>query len=243
MINSIIDFGKTDLLILLAMIPSIIIGIIVYKKDIVEKEPFSLLLKLFLFGMLSVGVALFLEVYAERIFSFTTNNGVTNILFRSFIIIALSEELVKWIFTYFICWRNKNFNYAYDSIVYCTFISLGFATIENIIAVLSNDGGFILAFQRGLITVPAHAFFGIISGYYMGYAKKYELRGWKHKGKETLFLSLLIPILVHGTFDSLLFLSSKVSLLMVTILIVYLYISSYFKIKQTSLKTKKITGE
>ena len=56
-------------------------------------------------------------------------------------------------------------------------------------------------------------------------------------------LSLLIPILVHGTFDSLLFLSSKVSLLMVTILIVYLYISSYFKIKQTSLKTKKITGE
>ena len=70
-----------------------------------------------------------------------------------------------------------------------------------------------------------------------------KLRGWKHKGKETLFLSLLIPILVHGTFDSLLFLSSKVSLLMVTILIVYLYISSYFKIKQTSLKTKKITGE
>ena len=40
MINSIIDFGKTDLLILLAMIPSIIIGIIVYKKDIVEKEHF-----------------------------------------------------------------------------------------------------------------------------------------------------------------------------------------------------------
>ena len=52
--------------------------------------------------------------------------------------------------------------YVYDAIVYCVFISLGFASIENLIAILSNSGGFTLALQRGLITVPAHAFFGII---------------------------------------------------------------------------------
>ena len=71
MTNFIINFGKTELLILLAMLPSIVIGFIIYKKDIIEKEPIKLLLKLFLFGILSTGVALFLEIYAEKIFPFS----------------------------------------------------------------------------------------------------------------------------------------------------------------------------
>ena len=243
MINFIINNGKTELLILLAMIPSLIIGFIIYKKDIIEKEPISLLLKLFLLGILSTGVALFLEIYAEELFPFSLNNSILSILFRSFIIISFCEELVKWLFTYVICWKNNNFNYMYDAIVYCVFISLGFATIENIIAVLSNDGGVILALKRGLITVPAHAFFGIISGYYMALAKKYEKRRWHKKGKKNLILSLIIPILVHGLFDFLLFMSSKLSLIILTIFIVYLYISSYFKIIKFSNKKSKIIRE
>lgn len=241
MTNFIMNYGKTDLLILLAMLPSIIIGFIIYKKDIIEKEPIRLLIKLFVFGMLSTGVALFLEIYAEKIFAFSLNPGVINVLFRSFIVISLSEELVKWLFTYVICWRDKNFNYTYDAIVYCVFISLGFATLENIIAVLSNDGGFALALQRGLITVPAHAFFGIISGYYMGLAKKCELRGWIRKSKKNLILSLILPVLIHGLFDSLLFMSSKLSLTLVTTLIIYLYFTSYSKVIRTASENKKIT--
>lgn len=243
MINFIINNGKTELLILLAMIPSLIIGFIIYKKDIIEKEPISLLLKLFLLGILSTGVALFLEIYTEELFPFSLNNNILSILFRSFVIISFCEELVKWLFTYVICWKNKNFNYMYDAIVYCVFISLGFATIENIIAVLSNDGGVILALKRGLITVPAHAFFGIISGYYMALAKKYEKRRWHKKSKKNLILSLIIPILVHGLFDFLLFMSSKLSLIILTIFIVYLYISSYFKIIKFSNKKSKIIRE
>lgn len=243
MTDFIMNYGKTDLLILLAMLPSIIIGFIIYKKDIIEKEPIRLLIKLFVFGMLSTGVALFLEIYAEKIFAFALNPGVINVLFKSFVVISLSEELVKWLFTYVICWRDKNFNYTYDAIVYCVFISLGFATVENIIAVLSNDGGFALALQRGLITVPAHAFFGIISGYYMGLAKKCELRGWVHKSKKNLMLSLILPVLIHGLFDSLLFMSSKLSLTLVTTLIIYLYFSSYSKVVRTSNESKKITRE
>ena len=243
MINFIINNGKTELLILLAMIPSLIIGFIIYKKDIIEKEPISLLLKLFLLGILSTGVALFLEIYTEELFPFSLNNNILSILFRSFVIISFCEELVKWLFTYVICWKNKNFNYMYDAIVYCVFISLGFATIENIIAVLSNDGDVILALKRGLITVPAHAFFGIISGYYMALAKKYEKRRWHKKSKKNLILSLIIPILVHGLFDFLLFMSSKLSLIILTIFIVYLYISSYFKIIKFSNKKSKIIRE
>lgn len=243
MTNFIINFGKTDLLILLAMLPSIIIGFLIYKKDVMEKEPPRLLLKLFLFGILSTGIALFLELWAQKIFPFSLNDGVFNIFFRSFIIISICEETVKWLFTYCVCWHNKNFNYTYDSIVYFVFISLGFATIENIIAILSNGFDILLVIQRGLITVPIHAFFGIIAGYYMGLAKKYEVRRWKRKSKRYLLLSLILPIFIHGLFDFLLFMSSKISLLIETMFIVYLYLSSYFKVVKLSKNGKKITRE
>lgn len=231
------------LLIILSILPTLLIGLFIYKKDIIEKEPISFLLKLFLLGTLSTGVALFLEIYAEEIFPFSLENNILRIIFRSFIIISFSEELVKWIFTYITCWKNTNFNYMYDAIVYCVFISLGFATIENVVAIFSNDSSIIFALKRGLITVPMHAIFGIIAGYYMALAKKYEKRRWYKKCKKNHLLSFLVPMMVHGTFDTLLFISSEISLIILTIFIVYLYFSSYFKVIKLSGKKNKIIRE
>lgn len=241
MANFIVNFGRTDILILFAMLPSIIIGFIIYKKDVIEKEPFILLVKLILFGVLSAGISLFFEINAEEIFYFTNDPTIINIFFKSFIIIAFCEEFIKWLFTYVICWKQKDFNYTYDAIVYAVFISLGFATIENIIAILSNKGDFLLVIQRGLITVPAHAFFGIICGYYLGTAKKYQNRGWIKKSKKNLLLSIIMPVLVHGTFDCLLFMSNKISFSMAIVFILYLYYSSYVKVSKVSKESKKIT--
>ena len=243
MLDFIVDFGKIDILILLAMIPSIIIGLIVYKKDIVEKEPLSLLIKLFLVGALSTGIALFFEIYVEKFFSFFKINEILSTFIRAFIIIALCEEGIKWFLNYAICWNQKEFNYVYDAIVYTTFISLGFATTENIIAILSTNGGFILAIQRGLITVPAHAFFGIMSGYYLGMSKKYKNRGWIKKYRKNIILSILVPVLMHGLFDFLLFSFNDVYFLIIILFIMYLYYSSYTKIFKVSKNVKKITEE
>lgn len=243
MFNMINNFKEIHILLLFAMLPSFIIGFIIYKKDVIEKEPFFLLLKLFLCGILAVGVSLFLEIYAEKIFPFANNQNIIGILFKSFIVIAVCEEFVKWLFTYVICWRKREFNYVYDAIVYSVFISLGFATIENIISVLSSEADFMLAFKRGIITVPVHAFFGIISGYYLGLAKKYENRGWKRRYKKSLLLSILMPILCHGIFDGLLFLSNKLSIILVFLLILYFYYSAYLKVTDVSKLTKKITRD
>lgn len=238
MADFVVNFGRIDFLIVLAMLPSIILGFIIYKKDVVEKEPIGLLIKLFLFGILSSGVALFLELYGERLFPFVAQNNVFSIFIRSFFIIGLSEELVKWLFTYVICWRQKAFNYAYDAIVYAVFISLGFATIENVIAVVGSEGDLLLVLQRGLITVPAHAFFAIISGYYLGMAKRFEKRGWRRKSKKALILSVVVPVLAHGLFDMLLFVSNEVTIILAALFILYLYVSSYLKVIKVSNETK-----
>lgn len=237
----ILNFGKSEILILLAMLPAFVIGFIIYKKDVIEKEPFLLLLKLFLFGVLSTGVALFLEIYMQKIFAFSQETNFLSILFRSFIIIALCEELIKWLFTYVITWRGKNFNYTYDAIVYSVFIALGFATMENIMVILFNNVSLLTSLLRGLITVPAHAFFAILSGYYLGLTKSYFARGWNRKAKKNICLSIILPILMHGLFDFLLFTDNTVSIVLVTIFIIYLYFSSYVKVSEASRKSKKIT--
>lgn len=236
-----INFGETDILILIAMLPCFIIGFIVYRKDVIEKEPVLLLLKLFLFGALSTGVAIFCEIYLQKLLPISTQNNYFSYFFKSFMIIGLCEEGIKWIFTYVITWREKNFNYTYDAIVYAVFVSLGFASVENIMVILFNGNNLVVALLRGLITVPAHAFFAILSGYYLGIAKKSLLRGWKKNYKKCLFLSVLLPILMHGLFDFLLLVDNKISLVLVVIFIMYLYFSSFFKVINASKKSKKIT--
>ena len=240
MLDFIIKFGKTEFLILLAMLPGIILGIIVYKKDIVEKEPLKLLTKLLFYGVLAAGVALFLELYLEKFFDMFNFGNFINIFIKSFFVIGLSEEVVKWFITYYVCFNDKEFNYVYDAIVYTVFVAIGFASIENIIAILGNSFDISLALKRGLITVPAHIFFAILSGYYLGEAKKYQKRNWLKKYKRSLVYSIILPILVHGLFDMLLFISSNVSLVLSIILIVYLYISSYFKILKRSKEKDRV---
>ena len=43
------------------------------------------------------------------------------------------EEVSKYIMLKKISWKSNDFRYIYDGIVYAVFVSLGFATIENII--------------------------------------------------------------------------------------------------------------
>lgn len=238
--KNLVNFESHYILILLAMIPSFIIAFIIYKRDKIEKEPILLLIKLFIFGILSSGVALFFEIYLEKLLPFLDNNDNFDIIVRSFFLVALVEEFVKWFFMYVFCWTKEDFNYTYDSIVYAVFVSLGFATVENIVAALANNNNVLLLIKRSLLTVPAHAFFAISSGYYFGLAKKFDSRNWIKRKNKYLALSILVPILIHGLFDSLLLLYDKVPLILIIAFAIYLLISSVSKVIYVSKNSKKI---
>ena len=87
----------------------------------------------------------------------------------------------------------------YDGIVYAVFISLGFATVENLAYVLSS--GFNTALVRSLTAVPAHALFAVAMGYYLGIAK---FAGPQYRQKY-IRLGFIIPIILHGIYDFILF--------------------------------------
>ena len=185
-------------LLLIAVLPVCILLYYIYRKDI-NKEPKELLFKIFFLGFLSSIPIFFIELYLDFFFSTDGVDNFFQIFFLIFVSISLIEEGFKWFIVKKVGYSHKEFDEIYDIIVYATFASLGFACIENIVYVL--ESGYRIALLRGITAIPAHASFGIIMGYYLYKAKVCELD--KRDGKENnLFLSLVIPSLLHTLYDS-----------------------------------------
>ncbi len=225
------DYSALITNLFLAIIPSIILCIFVYKMDVVEKEPTSMLLRLFFLGVLCTAPAAYLE---KTIINFTdiSADDYINSFILAFLIIAVVEEGYKYLILALGTWRNRNFDHKYDAIVYAVFISLGFATLENILYV--HENGSEVAALRAIISVPAHAFYAVASGYFFGHAKQFAHDGNKSKEILNIFLSIIAPIILHGTFDYLLFLENNVILGIFFGFVALLYMVSYCSIKKVS---------
>lgn len=202
------------LLLISAIAPSLALLYYVYLRDRYEKEPRKLLFKAFALGSLAVIPIVIVELRLD--FFDLAANSLLAVGYTAFIVAGLVEEGFKYFIFWFFVWKNKNFNERYDGIVYSVFISLGFATTENIGYVMLS--GFHTAFIRSLTAVPAHAMFGIIMGYYFGKAKFSNDR----LCRKSLLYALIIPIALHGVYDFILF--SKSTALLVIFIPYMLYL-------------------
>jgi RsiW-degrading membrane proteinase PrsW (M82 family) len=181
------------LLLAAAVAPSAALIYYFYTRDKYEKEPRLLLLKAFLMGGGLVVPVLFVEMSLD-IFNIMDNN-ILSAGYTAFVVAGLVEESFKYLFFFLYIWKKREFNEMYDGIVYAVFISMGFATVENLAYVLST--GMSTAIIRAVTAVPAHALFAVAMGYYLGIAKfaKPEYR------QKYLWLGFIIPILLHGIYD------------------------------------------
>lgn len=224
------DISLLSLNVYLAVIPSVILLIYIYQKDVVEKEPMRFLITLFFLGVLIAVPVMFLE---QSAISFTGISPVNyfDSFALSFLIVSLIEEGYKYIIILISSWKNKNFNHKYDAIVYSVFVSLGFATIENILYVIRNN--YMVAIYRAIISVPAHAFYAITCGYFLGLAKECSIKKDNSKKILYLFLSFFVPLVLHGIFDFLLLTENGILLGVFFSFVAALYIISYIQIKKT----------
>lgn len=232
-----------EFLLFLSVLPSIALGVMIYKKDIVEKESTGLLFKLFLGGAIgSVILTLLLSTVLEPIIPDLedSNNNFIYLAINTFFKVALVEEFSKWIFLKKITWKNKEFNYIYDAIVYAVFVALGFATIENIIYVLGSEGGISIAILRAILSVPGHAFDGVFMGYYYGLAKQAKINDNIKLFKRNMIFSLLIPVVFHFIFDYLLLSENSILLILYLVFIILLYINAFKRINKLSNITERL---
>jgi protease PrsW len=160
-----------------------------YLKDQYDTEPFYMVLRSFILGLLLVFPIMFLQYVfeMEKVFSST--------LFDSYILTGFLEEFFKWFILYVSIFQHLHFDEHYDGIVYGVAVSLGFATLENILYLLAN--GVEYALGRAFLPVSSHALFGVLMGYYMGKSKFSGV----NRSMQWLLLSIVIPIFLHGSYD------------------------------------------
>jgi RsiW-degrading membrane proteinase PrsW (M82 family) len=220
------------ILLILSVAPSVAILLYLYKKDKYEQEPLDLLLKSFGLGLLSAICVMLFGVLIS--IAPNTDNHFVNSFITAFFGAAIPEELFKFLFLYLLIWKNQNFAERFDGIIYAVFVSLGFATLENILYVF--QGGENVAYLRALTAVPAHALFGVAMGFYFSYAK--FLPEYKDK---YLWLAIGVPIVLHGVYDFFAFSAdishptlSALFTLFFYAFVIFLWIQGFKKIKKLS---------
>lgn len=213
----------------LAIIPGLLLIAYVYGKDKVEKEPIRLIMQCMFFGVLSCFAAGFLENLESQFLPKYPEGSVQYALQTSFLMAALVEETVKYIAMRIPTWRHPAFNYRFDGIVYGMSAAIGFAIYENINYVLMY--GFQTAIVRAFTAVPLHAFCGAFMGAFYSYSKKSAILG-KSPLPYTI-LSLLVPIVIHGTYDTFAFLGARGTVPLL-VFVVVLYIAAISMISKMS---------
>ena len=202
------------ILIMIATLPAIALMIYIYLSDNHEREPIGLLLGIFGLGILSCIPSAFFEWLATYVLDaiFGGVNSYVYWFIYAFLGVAIFEEFFKFMAARILTWRNKNFNYKFDGIVYCLFGSMGFAVTENIGYLLmekwlsgSQDAAVQLGIQRGLLAIPLHAMCAIFMGYYYGNAKFAKSYGNRSGCRTNLLIGFLIATSLHGFYDFCLF--------------------------------------
>lgn len=180
---------------LLAILPGCLIGWFIYKLDKYDKEPLPYLITSFLLGMLGTYPPLKFQQWISQ-YSLQPEDTLGDLLFFSFVVVALSEELVKFIILRVYAFPKNAFNEPLDGIVYAVMIGMGFATLENII--YAHVYGIETILIRAFTAVPAHGIFAVIMGYFAGLAK------FRSKSFDTgmlLLTGLIVSIIAHGLYN------------------------------------------
>lgn len=203
-----------------AIAPGLALLVYFYLKDRYASEPVADVAKMFVLGL----VVVFPVMVVQRglVLGFGEHP-----FFFAFVVSAAVEEYVKWFFVFFLIYRNKIIRHSYDGIVYATAVSLGFATMENILFSLHFRPDFFELMTRALLPVSGHALFGVVMGYYFGKAR-YDL----FKEVRRLRLALVIPIFWHGLFDLILLLSGSMWIYLMVPFMVLLWLRGLRKMNR-----------
>jgi len=189
-----------DLIVIIsaALLPAILLWLYIWKKD-TQKEPTSWLVKAVLWGVAIIIPVAILESGIEAML-FGVEGKPTSLLgttTMAFVVAALPEETFKLFALWMVLRKNPYFDEHFDGIVYALCVGLGFASLENIMYVFSEEDWFSTAIVRALLAVPGHYAFAILMGYY------YSVYHFVDHSPKIAACVLLVPVLAHGTYDAL----------------------------------------
>ena len=215
-----------------AVLPAIYLLSKVYKMDTIEKEPWSILRKLLLWGAISgIPAALVESLLTGVLLGALTEGTVLYNLAAGFIVAALVEESFKFFFLYKFTFKDPAFNYRFDGVVYAVFVSMGFAILENVLYVF--QGGLGVAITRALLALPLHAACGVYMGIAYGQQKINSLYRPASLGSVAA-ACLPVPILIHGFYDFCAFMQTVPFTIIFIVFVIAVFILTLKRLKKAS---------
>ena len=131
------------------------------------------------------------------------SHPIVQSVYNAFFCAAIPEEMAKLIMLWLVLRKNKYFDENMDGIVYAVCVSLGFAAFENVLYLFGNAEAFVsVGVSRAMFAVPGHFCFGVLMGYYYSLIRLHN-----NNMLNTRISVLAVPIVVHGIYDSILFIS------------------------------------
>lgn len=202
------------LIIILGLLPGFA-WLLFYLQEDTHPEPKRMIALVFAAGVLSAIVALFLEIGASCVAAshltgcskrVSDSVELTPILL---IVFAAIEELAKFGAVWFTAAKTKYFDEPIDAMVYMAIAALGFATLENIGALIGQvsqpfmNGIFETATFRLVGTTLLHTLTASVIGYFWAL----EIRNFK-SGKLLLY-GLILGVALHVIFNYLILMYSN----------------------------------
>ena len=186
----------------LAVLPALILLFYTFMQDKMQREPFKMIVKGFLFGILSVFVSFVISIPLQRLglfgddpYSLQTFGEAVRMAFLG---AAVPEETAKLLCLWLFLRKNRFFDERMDGIVYAVCVGMGFAAFENIEYLVAAGTDWVTTgIGRSLTAIPGHFGFAVLMGYYfsLNHFDKYRapmagLKMW------------LYPVLAHGLYDT-----------------------------------------
>lgn len=213
------EFMEIILIIITALLPVAVLLCFINFKDKASPEPKSQLAKGVLYGMISAPLSFCLSIPLGLLGFYAEDSGTLfGTICEAFFSAAIPEEATKLLVLWLLLRKNRYFDEKMDGIVYAVCVSLGFASVENLMYLFSYSDDFLsVGISRALFSVPGHFCFGIIMGYYYSLAKFYPKSPRKNR-----LLVFFAPVLAHGIFDSILLATGISPILGAILVIVFL---------------------
>ena len=205
------QYFRIFLCIIFGVLPSLVWLFYYLRKDL-HPEPKKMILKMFLLGCLITAPVFFIQVglvkglHQLAILPFLIIHPTVLEIIKWFLIIALSEELLKYVVVKLGVLGNSALDEPLDIMLYMVVVALGFAAVENVFYLFSPIDNISLSsmLQTTLIisvirfvgATFLHTLCSALVGYFAALA---SLRN--KKGLLLTVTGIVLAVLLHGWYD------------------------------------------
>lgn len=218
--------------IVLALLPSLFWLLIARFVDRRNPEPRREIVRIFLWGCFAVLPAFLLVKGAEFFIDKIELSNFFYIIISSFFINGLIEELVKYCVLRQKIYNRPAFDEPLDGLVYGVTCAMGFAFIENIFYLIFSSPEIIIS--RFSAPNLMHALATGLVGYSLALAKFKKVSLFKKK--LYLVTGIIIAVLFHGLYNSVVIYNVSFSFIPMAVLIVLSY---FYLLKELERARKK----